>query len=291
VSGPVGDTGGMAEPSADAVPDPSTLRDLALDVSLRAGRLLVERRPPGRLAVTSKSTPTDIVTAMDTAAERLIVGALREERPGDAVLGEEGTASAGTATPGASAPSPARVRWIVDPIDGTVNYFYGIPAYAVSIAAEVDGEVVAGVVHNPATSETWTATRGGGAFLGDTPVAVNAAVPLDRALVGTGFAYAADGRARQAGVLLTALPVVRDIRRVGAASLDLCAVACGRLDGYYEQGLAPWDLAAGGLVAREAGARVEGAHGRAADEELVVAAPPGVFEPLHDLVAPLVGVS
>jgi myo-inositol-1(or 4)-monophosphatase len=291
VNGPVGETGGMAETPADVVPAPSSLRDLALDVALRAGRLLVERRPPGRLAVTSKSTPTDIVTAMDTAAERLIVGALREARPDDAVLGEEGTAAPAPGTAPGRAAHAGRVRWVVDPIDGTVNYFYGIPAYAVSIAAEVDGEVVAGVVHNPATSETWTATRGGGAFHGDRTVAVNAPVPLDRALVGTGFAYAADGRARQAGVLLTALPMVRDIRRLGAASLDLCAVACGRLDGYYEQGLAPWDLAAGGLVAREAGARVEGAHGRPAGEDLVVAAPPGVFEPLHDLVAPLVGGS
>ncbi|MGH8868470.1 MAG: inositol monophosphatase family protein [Actinomycetes bacterium] len=267
--------------------DPAALLALARDVAHRAGRLLVERRPPGALAVTSKSTPTDIVTAMDTAAERLIVQALRAARPGDPVLGEEGTPGADADADTEPGAHPGGVRWVVDPIDGTVNYFYGIPAYAVSIAAEVDGEVVAGVVHNPVSGETWTATRGGGARLDDDPVTVNEPVPLDRALVGTGFAYAAERRARQAGILLTALPAVRDIRRAGAASLDLCAVACGRLDGYYEQGLAPWDLAAGGLVAREAGARVEGAYGKPAGEDLVIAAPPGVFEPLHDLVAPL----
>jgi len=258
--------------------EPADLLALAADVAHRAGRLLVERRPPGHLQVSTKSTPTDVVTAMDTASERLVVAALAEARPDDGVLGEEGSVGDGT----------SGVRWVVDPIDGTVNYLYRIPAYAVSIAAEVEGTVVAGVVHNPASGETWTATRAGGAFLDGEPVRVNRPVPLDRALVGTGFSYDAGRRAEAAEVLRHVLPQVRDIRRAGSAALDLCGVACGRLDGYYERELKPWDLAAGALVAREAGARVEGAHGSPPDEHLTLAAGTEVFGPLHDLVVPLV---
>jgi myo-inositol-1(or 4)-monophosphatase len=263
------------------MPDAAALLTLATSVAHRAGQLLVERRPPGDLDVEAKSTPTDIVTAMDTAAERLITTALREARPDDAVLGEEGGAAAGRSD----------VRWVVDPIDGTVNYFYGLPAYAVSIAAELDSEVVAGVVHAPVSGETWTATLGGGAFLDGLPVHARDPAPLPRALVGTGFSYDAGRRARDADVLRSVLPYVRDIRRAGSAALDLVSVACGRLDGYYERELAPWDLAAGALVAREAGARVEGANGRPPGSDLVIAAPPGLFGPLHDLVAPLVAGS
>lgn len=271
---PLSHTGRMRTTRLDTI----ELLSLATDVALRAGRLLVERRPPGELEVSAKSTPTDIVTAMDTAAERLIVGDLRDARPDDAMLGEEGGAASGG----------SGVRWMIDPIDGTVNYFYGIPAYAVSIAAEVDGEVVAGVVHNPATRETWTATLGGGAYRNGGQTSVRDPVPLRQALVGTGFSYDSARRARDADVLRSVLPAVRDIRRAGAASLDLVAVACGRLDAYYERELAPWDLAAGGLIAREAGARVEGAYGSPPSAHLVLAGPPGLFEPLHDLVAPLV---
>jgi myo-inositol-1(or 4)-monophosphatase len=157
----------------------------------------------------------------------------------------------------------------------------------VSVAARVGGEVVAGAVVNPASGETWTATLGGGAFLDGRPVRVNASPGLAMALVATGFGYAAERRARQAEILRVVLPQVRDVRRAGAASLDLCALACGRIDAYYEQGLKPWDLAAGGLVAAEAGALVGGLRGRPAGEALVVAAPPGLFEELADLLTEL----
>jgi myo-inositol-1(or 4)-monophosphatase len=152
---------------------------------------------------------------------------------------------------------------------------------------QVGGEVVAGVVVNPATQETWSATKGGGAYLDGRPIRVNTEQDLAMALVATGFGYASSRRARQAEILRTVLPRVRDIRRAGAASLDLCAVACGRVDAYYERGLKPWDLAAGGLIASEAGARVEGVRGRAAGEDLVIAAPPGLFELLAEMLTAL----
>lgn len=259
--------------------DPAELVALAETVAVAAGALLVDRRPAGEdLAVTTtKSSPTDIVTVMDTAAERLVVDRLRAARPGDGFLGEEGAAE----------PGSTGVVWVVDPIDGTVNYLYDLPAYAVSVAAQVDGEVVAGAVHSPVTGETWTAVLGGGARRNGASVAVSACTDLAQALVATGFGYGAQRRAHQAGVLAQVLPVIRDIRRIGAASLDLCSLASGRVDAYYERGLKPWDLAAGGLVAREAGARVEGLHGRPAGEDLVLAAPPPLFDALHDLLAPL----
>jgi myo-inositol-1(or 4)-monophosphatase len=258
---------------------PGTLLELATDVALAAGKLLVERRPPGDLEVGTKSSPTDVVTVMDTAAERLIVDALLRARPDDAVLGEEG---------GASQPTGTGVRWVIDPIDGTVNYLYRLPPYAVSIAAEVDGTVVAGVVHAPELGETFTASRGGGAFLNGSRLRVTTSPPSpDHALVATGFGYEASRRARQAHVLAGLLPQVRDMRRLGAASVDLCYVAARRVDAYYERGLNAWDLAAGGLVAAEAGAVVAGLAGRPAGPDLVLAAPPGLFEQLHDLLAAL----
>jgi myo-inositol-1(or 4)-monophosphatase len=218
-----------------------------------------------------------VVTVMDTAAERLIVDALLGVRPGDAVLGEEGVAS--------SRAGGGRVRWVIDPIDGTVNYLYRLPPYAVSIAAELDGVVVAGVVHSPALHETFTAWRGGGAFLNGEPLHVSTdPPPLRRALVATGFGYEAARRARQAEIVAALLPQVRDVRRLGAASIDLCYVAAGRYDAYYERGLNPWDLAAGGLVAAEAGAIVGGLAGRAAGADLVIAAPPGLYEQVHDVL-------
>jgi myo-inositol-1(or 4)-monophosphatase len=260
-------------------PRPEDLLELATEVAGEAGKLLVERRPPGAIEVGTKSSPTDVVTVMDTAAERFIVDALLRARPDDAVLGEEG---------GASRPTGTGVRWVIDPIDGTVNYLYRLPPYAVSIAAEVDGTVVAGVVHAPELGETFTASRGGGAFLNGARLRVSASPPSpDRALVATGFGYEATHRARQAQVLAGLLPRVRDMRRLGAASVDLCYVAAGRVDAYYERGLNAWDLAAGGLVAAEAGAVVRGLAGRPAGPDLVLAAPPGLFEQLHDLLARL----
>lgn len=257
-------------------PDPAVLLALAVDAATAAGRLLVEDRPRD-LGVGTKSTPTDVVTVMDRRAERLLVNRLRQARPDDGVLGEEGGQREGS----------SGVRWVLDPVDGTVNYLYDLPGWAVSVAAELAGEVVAGVVHVPTYGETFAAVRGGGATRNGVPVRVSSCADLAQALVATGFGYAADRRARQAAVLAEVLPRVRDVRRLGAASVDLCAVACGRVDGYYERGLQPWDLAAGGLVAREAGAVVAGLRGAPAGEDLVLAAPPSLFPALHDLLAPL----
>lgn len=249
---------------------------LALDVGAETGRMLVDDRPAD-LGFGTKSTPTDVVTVMDTRAERLLQDRITAARPHDGFLGEEG----------ASVPGTSGVRWVLDPVDGTVNYLYGLPGWSVSVAAEVAGGVVAAVVVVPAYGETFAATLGGGATLGGRPIEVSRPTSLAQALVGTGFGYAADRRAAQGAVLAQVLPRVRDIRRVGAASVDLCSVACGRLDGYYERGLAPWDLAAGGLIAREAGARVEGLHGAPASADLVIAAGPAVFAELHELLVPL----
>jgi myo-inositol-1(or 4)-monophosphatase len=261
------------------VNDPKTLLKLAVDTAHEAGILIRERREAvTRMAVSAtKSTPTDVVTDSDTAAEQLIRDRLLAARPEDAILGEEGGASDGG----------SGVRWLVDPIDGTVNYLYGIPQYAVSIAAQQDGDAVAAVVHNPVSLETWTATRGGGAYLDGERVRESGCDRLEFALVATGFGYDAARRARQAAILAQILPSVRDIRRAGAASLDLCAVAMGRVDGYYERGLGPWDLAAGALIAEEAGAVVGGLAGAAAGPELVIAAGPALFPALHDLLAPM----
>jgi myo-inositol-1(or 4)-monophosphatase len=261
--------------------DPEELLDVAVAAARAAGEFLVAGRPAS-LRVATKSTPTDVVTQMDTAAERLIAQRLREKRPDDAMLGEEG--QAGGAGPSSA---PSSVRWIVDPIDGTVNYLYALPQWAVSIAAEVDGVVEVGAVLDPSKGELFTAVRGGGARRNGEPIAVSACDELSLALIGTGFGYDARRRARQSQVLTGVLPIVRDIRRLGAASLDLCALACGRLDGYYERGLNLWDYAAAGLVATEAGARVGGLHGQPASGELLVAATPTVFDPLHDLLAGL----
>jgi myo-inositol-1(or 4)-monophosphatase len=254
----------------------AALLAVALDAATEAGRVLVEERPRD-LDVATKSTPTDVVTVMDARSERLLVERITASRPSDGFLGEEGASIAGS----------SGVRWVIDPVDGTVNYLYRLPDWAVSVAAEADGQTQVGVVVVPAYGEVFAATAGGGATLNGRPIHVSARTTLSQALVGTGFGYAADRRARQGQILAEVLPRVRDVRRAGAASVDLCSVACGRLDGYYERGLAPWDLAAGSLIAREAGARVEGLHGGQASGDLVLAAGPGVFDALHDLLAPL----
>jgi myo-inositol-1(or 4)-monophosphatase len=262
--------------------DVHDLLELAIATAGAAGVLLVDRRPADLRVAHTKSSPTDVVTEMDQAAEKLIIDRIRASRPGDAFLGEEGGAATGV----------SGVRWIIDPIDGTVNYLYGLPDWAVSIAAEVDGEVVAGVVAVPTRGELYTAARGEGAYLvrrdGSTDkLRCNAGVPLERALVATGFGYSAQRRAHQAEVLLGVLPRVRDIRRAGSAAVDLCAVASGRVDGYYERGPQEWDVAAGGLIVTEAGGAIGGLNGRPASAEMTVAAGPGLYDALHDLLVPL----
>jgi myo-inositol-1(or 4)-monophosphatase len=248
---------------------------LAVDVVERAARLAVRLRTRALDEVSTKSTDTDVVTAADRAVERMVATELRRARPGDALFGEE---------TGAGGANRTGVRWIVDPIDGTVNYLYGLPQYAVSLAAEVDGRVLAGVVRNAATGRQWTALRGGGAYRDGRRLTGSTCTELGQALVATGFGYHPERRAHQAGVLAGVLPRVRDIRRFGAASLDLCLAAEGQVDGYYEQGLHLWDYAAGALVAEEAGLRVHVAP-RPSGEAFVLAAPPALYAQLSDLLA------
>ena len=252
---------------------PDATLALATDLAREAGALAMQMRA-GIGVLDTKSSPTDVVTAADQAVERLLVEALAKARPDDGLLGEEGAGSTGT----------SGVRWVIDPIDGTVNYLYGIPQWAVSIGVEDASGAFVGVVFDPVKDELWRAVRGGGAVLNGAALRCSTATSLAQSLVGTGFGYDEKRRAAQALLLPTLLPAVRDIRRLGAGSLDLCSVAAGRLDGYFEQGLSPWDLCAAGLVAAEAGARVEGLRGRPAGYDLVVAAGPGVFGALHDLL-------
>ncbi|MFV0127359.1 inositol monophosphatase family protein [Streptomyces sp. HMX112] len=250
------------------------LLDLALEAARRAGALLRDGRPADLGVAATKSSPIDVVTEMDIAAEKLITGFLAEHRPDDGLLGEEGGVTEGT----------SGIRWVVDPLDGTVNYLYGLPTWAVSVAAERDGETVVGVVEAPMRGETFHAVLGGGARLNGRAVRCRPAAPLERALVSTGFNYVTAVRSHQAEVAHRLIPRVRDIRRGGSAAIDLADVAAGRLDGYYERGLSPWDLAAGALIAREAGALTGGRPGGPPSGELTVAAPPGVFEPLQRLL-------
>ncbi|MCV2488086.1 inositol monophosphatase [Geodermatophilus sp. YIM 151500] len=264
------------------IPEPAALLDLAVDTARSAAELVARGRASAAERVGVKSSPVDVVTAVDTASEELIVGRLLGARPDDGVLGEEGAARTGT----------SGVRWVVDPIDGTVNFLYGQPAYAVSIAAEVDGVAVAGAVLNVATGELFTATAGGGARLqapGTAAVPLTGSRPgsLDRTLVATGFGYRAEQRRAQGAVVAELLPRVRDIRRLGCASLDLCAVAAGRVDAYYELHLKPWDFAAGALVAAEAGLVVTGLPGRPFAAPMAIAVAPDVAEAFVDLVAGL----
>jgi myo-inositol-1(or 4)-monophosphatase len=253
--------------------DPSALLEVARDVAGRAAAL-VQARSSGVEVADTKTSATDVVTDVDRASEQLVRARLAELRPGDAVLGEEG---------GESEPTAGGVRWVVDPIDGTVNFLYGIPQYAVSLAAEVDGEVVAGVVRNPATGREYAAALGRGATRDGTPIAVRPSPSLGHRLVLTGFSYDVDLRAAQGAAVARLLPRVRDVRRLGSAALDLCHVAEGAADGYVEEGVHLWDHAAGALVAREAGARTLLTTG-IAGRELMVCAPADGFEELLDLV-------
>jgi myo-inositol-1(or 4)-monophosphatase len=312
-----------ASPVSQVTPDDrADLLVIAVAAALEAGDLLASQE--GRVAVAAtKSSPTDVVTEMDGRAEELIRARILAARPDDAILGEEGGQVEGAANP------PA--RWVVDPLDGTVNYLYGLHDWAVSIAAEVDGEIVAGVVYVPMRGELFTAVRGEGAWLessrgsdapargegdslesvaaaqatGGTPDSASEAdrteisifgrvrlrcgpgVPLDRALVATGFGYTAERRTVQGEVVAALLPLIRDIRRNGAASVDLCAVAANRVDAYYERGLNYWDYAAGALVAAEAGAIVGDTRGGPPSTSMTVVAGAALFGPLRDALAGL----
>ncbi len=261
----------------NVTPNPWELLALARTAASEAARLAVERRPADLGVADTKSSPTDVVTEMDTAAEALIRKLILEQRPDDAFLGEEGGADSGHST----------VRWVIDPIDGTVNYLYDLPHWSVSVGVEVDGVTVAGVVAAPRLVEVYTAVRGAGSWCNDVRLRARPATELGSALVATGFGYRAERRERQGAIAGALLPRVRDIRRAGSAALDLCAVAVGRVDGYYERGTHHWDRCAGTLIATEAGAIVEGFHGAAASEEMAIAAPQGTFVALHDALVEL----
>jgi len=263
----------------------SDLLAIARDIALRAGELAKLRRSEGVSVAASKSSSVDIVTEADRETERLIRGALADARPDDGFYGEESGAEKGT----------SGLTWIVDPIDGTVNFLYGIPHYAVSIAV-VEGEpdpltwtALAGAVVNPATNELFTAAAGKGAFLGDQQIHVADGVDLSQALIGTGFAYDSEMRGRQGTLVAALLPLVRDIRRQGTASLDLAFVAAGRLNAYFERTLSPWDHAAGALIAREAGATVKGLGDAAPSRDFILAAHPDVAARLERTLIDLDG--
>jgi myo-inositol-1(or 4)-monophosphatase len=302
-----------------STPDAAKLCDIAVSVARETGEMLASRAGRVEVAAT-KSSPTDVVTEMDRRAEALIRSRILAARPDDAILGEE------EGQTGDTAGAPA--RWVVDPLDGTVNYLYGLHDWAVSIAVEVAGaavgaaggevgraaggevggaaggevggaaggevgrRIVAGAVFVPARGEMFSAFAGGGAWLeaagGEpAPLRCGPGVPLRQALVGTGFGYLPARRQVQGEVVAALLPQLRDIRRIGVASADLCAVAAGRLDGFYERGLNYWDWAAGALVASEAGAIVGGLRGAPLSSSMAVAAGPALFGPLTEALAGL----
>lgn len=266
----------------DDRPDGDLLDELSALAAVLAGRaaeLLLEGMAsvPELLRaeqVATKTSATDMVSEVDRASERLLVEGILEARPDDGILGEEGT----------DRPGRSGVRWVIDPLDGTTNYLYGLPGFAVSIGVEVAGRSVVGVVLDPVHDELFAATLGRGATRDGSTIHCTTGSELGLSLIGTGFGYEADVRAEQAEVLRSVLPAVRDIRRFGAAAVDLCSVACGRIDGYYERGLQPWDLAAGGLIATEAGAVLGGVDGGPAGAALTLAAGPGIADGLRALL-------
>jgi myo-inositol-1(or 4)-monophosphatase len=259
-----------------APPDLDELLGLADEAARAAGALLLRGLAAGPTGIESKSTRTDAVSDVDRASEALILERIGHFRPHDGFLAEEGSHRRGT----------SGVRWVVDPLDGTVNYLYGLPDFAVSIAAEVDGLSVVGVVHCPSRDETFRATVEGGAWLDNRRLEVNQGVEAALALIGTGFAYESEVRAEQGRLVARLLPEVRDIRRAGSAALDLCSVAAGRLDAYFERGTKAWDRAAGGLVAAEAGAAVSDLTGAAPNDAMVLAAAPGLARTLRQMLGP-----
>jgi myo-inositol-1(or 4)-monophosphatase len=261
----------MPSVSAD---DLEQLRATAVAVTQQVGDLIVRMRAGGAAQVGTKTSATDVVTSADTAAEALARRLLAQWRPGEFVLGEEEGGSAGSAA-GADG-----LCWVVDPIDGTVNYLYGLPWYAVSVAVQRDGQTLAAAVGQPAAGRLWSAARGCGADCDGATVRVSGATKLELALIGTGFSYRPQRRARQAAMIAGMLPRIRDLRRAGSAALDLCSVASGWLDGFAEHGLQRWDWAAGALIAAEAGAVVRLPR---PGSDLVLAAAPGIVEALAEL--------
>ncbi len=253
------------------------LRDLAVALAREAGELVEEMRADVDMAGDTKSSVTDVVTAADKASERLIIEGILAARPDDGVLGEEGGDIDGT----------SGVRWLIDPIDGTTNYVYDLPAYCVSIAAELNDAVVAGVVYEPKAETMYDAVRGGGARRNGEAMSVNPLTDLSLALVSTGFGYLPERRAGQGEVLAQLLPEIRDIRRFGSAALELCNVAEGAVDAYYEKGLNAWDFAAGWLICEEAGGMVADLRGGPPSESFLVAGNTHLLPLLRDRLVQL----
>jgi myo-inositol-1(or 4)-monophosphatase len=254
-------------PDRGAAPEPAELETIAAHTARAAAALVTSGygspEPVGR-----KSSPTDVVTQTDLHAEDLVRRLLKEQTPAAGILGEEG---------GTTAPA-ARVQWVIDPLDGTINFLYGVPLFAVSIAAAVDGEVVAGAVVDVLRDELFAAHQGGGARRNGEPISVSACASLPDALIATGFSYRAELRSVQGEVAQRLLSRARDLRCFGSAALELCWVACARLDGYFQRDTEIWDRAAGALIAEEAGARVELPCPE--NDDLVLAAADGVFDDL-----------
>jgi len=255
------------------------LLELAVALARVAGDTARDTRSEVLTSIETKSSPTDLVTKADAAAEQIIVDGIRSERPHDAIVGEEGTNRGGT----------TGITWHVDPIDGTTNFVYDIPAWSVSIAVASADHTEVGVVYNPVNNELYTAIRGGGAFLNGRRVEVNDQADLALSLIGTGFSPHSGVRRVQAGVATSVLPRIRDYRRFGSAALDLCAVACGRIDGFYETGLNIWDYAAGKLMVEEAGGTCRLLPPNDHHGAWLVAAPPQLVDPLQDLVEKALG--
>lgn len=272
----------------------TSLEDELLSVAHDAARAgaaeLLPRFGDRRLDVQSKSGPTDLVSEADLAAESAIRRVLGERRPQDAVLGEEGGATGPTASGHGDGDADVdgdgdrALRWVIDPLDGTINYLFGFPAFAVSVACEDADGPLAGVVLDPVREETFAATRSGAPTLNGAQITASAREDLATSLVATGFAYDPEARARQAEALTRVLPRVRDIRRAGSAALDLAYSACGRVDGFYERGLKPWDWAAGGLIARRAGLELRELAATAHEPFGVCVAPPAIADELVSLV-------
>lgn len=252
-------------------PDPIELLELATTLAHAAGELTLAMRTEARLDPDTKSSSSDLVTKADRAAETLIVEGILAARPDDAIVGEEG----------ADTPGTSGVRWLIDPIDGTTNYVYDLPGYSVSIAALWLDTTIAGVVHDPKAHEVFSASIGNGATMNGEALSCSIRTDLQRCVVGTGFGYRPDQRRVQAEICVHMLPLLGNIRRLGSAALDLAYVGAGRIDGYWESGLNPWDSAAGALIATEAGARVTDLAGNAASSEMTLAASPALHSQLQ----------
>ena len=242
------------------------LRDLAVEIAKNAGSLLMQR--PAQMDISTKSSDIDIVTQMDRASERFIVDAILKVRPEDGIIGEEG----------ADRPSKSGYTWVIDPIDGTVNYLYDMAGWSVSIAVKDQKGTIVGVVYSPTIDSLYSATRGGGAFLNGSKISCNDPIELNRALIATGFAYRSELRKEQVVQFNELILKIRDYRRNGSAAIDICHVASGQVDGYYEMGLLEWDRAAAELIASEAGAKIS-VHG-----ELTIAAGPYLYGKLSEVL-------